>query len=56
MWLAAMAMVCRPDEQKRFTETPAVVTGMPASRAAWRPMFGALWALLPRKQSSTKSF
>ena len=36
--LAAIAMVCRPDEQKRFTETPAVVFGRPASSAAWRPM------------------
>ena len=31
---AAIAMVCRPDEQKRLTETPAVVFGMPASSAA----------------------
>ena len=32
--LAAIAMVCRPEEQKRFTETPAVVFGRPASSAA----------------------
>ena len=25
-------MVCRPDEQKRFTDTPAVVTGQPARK------------------------
>ena len=46
--LAAIAMVCRPDEQKRFTETPPVDFGRPASSAAWRPMFGAPWAQLPR--------
>jgi len=38
----------QPEEQKRFTETPAVVVGRPASSAAWRPMFGAPWAQLPR--------
>ena len=32
--LAAIAMVCRPDEQKRFTDTPAVDFGRPASSAA----------------------
>ena len=31
-------MVCRPEEQKRLTVTPAVVIGRPASSAAWRPM------------------
>ena len=46
--LAAIAMVCSPDEQKRFTETPPVDFGRPASSAAWRPMFGAPWAQLPR--------
>src|ERR1700741_3563803 len=46
--LAAIAMVWRPEEQKRFTETPAVDFGKPASNAAWRPMFGAPWAQLPR--------
>ena len=35
---AAMAMVCRPEEQKRFTVTPAVVTGQPARSAIWRAM------------------
>ncbi len=45
---AAIAMVCRPEEQKRFTETPPVLFGSPASSAAWRPMFGAPWAQLPR--------
>ena len=34
MLFAAIAMVCSPDEQKRFTETPAVDFGMPASSAA----------------------
>ena len=46
--LAAIAMVCRPDEQKRLTDTPAVDFGMPASSAAWRPIFGAPCAQLPR--------
>ena len=32
--LAAIAMVCSPDEQKRFTDTPPVDFGMPASNAA----------------------
>src|SRR3954469_15461772 len=35
---AAMAMVCRPEEQKRFTVTPEVVTGRPARIAIWRAM------------------
>ncbi len=35
----AMAIDCRPDEQKRFTVIPAVVTGRPARRAIWRAMF-----------------
>src|SRR5271169_4557937 len=48
MLLAAIAMVCSPDEQKRFTDTPAVDFGMPASKAAWRPILGAPWAQLPR--------
>ena len=48
MWFAAIAMVCRPDEQKRFTDTPAVVFGMPASSAASRPMLRAPCAQLPR--------
>ena len=30
---AAMAMVCSPEEQKRLTVTPAVVTGSPARKA-----------------------
>src|SRR3954469_1955500 len=39
---AAIAMVCRPDEQKRFTVTPETVTGIPArmadSRATFEPV------------------
>jgi len=31
---AAMAMVCRPDEQKRFTVAPATLSGIPARNAA----------------------
>src|SRR5207248_6783601 len=46
--LAAIAMVCSPDEQKRLTDTPAVDFGRPASNAAWRPMLGAPCAQLPR--------
>src|SRR5215468_8262294 len=45
---AAIAIDCRPDEQKRLIETPAVDFGMPASNAAWRPILGAPWAQLPR--------
>jgi len=41
--LAAIADGLYPDEQKRFTETPAVDFGMPASSAAWRPILGAPW-------------
>src|SRR6266436_4501324 len=46
--LAAIAMVCKPDEQNRFTDTPAVDFGRPASNAAWRPILGAPCAQLPR--------
>src|ERR1700704_6608535 len=48
MLLAAIAMVCSPDEQNRFTDTPAVDFGMPASRAAWRPILDAPCAQFPR--------
>ena len=34
---AAMATVWRPEEQKRLTVAPAVVTGQPAQSAALRP-------------------
>src|SRR5687767_6668125 len=37
-WLAS-AMVCSPDEQKRFTVMPATVFGQPARIAIWRAMF-----------------
>ena len=36
---AAVAMVCRPDEQKRLMVMPDVVTGRPALSAIWRAMF-----------------
>ena len=39
MRCAAMAMVCRPLEQKRLTVTPPTVIGSPARSAAWRAMF-----------------
>ena len=32
-------MVCRPEEQKRFTVMPGTVTGQPARIAIWRAMF-----------------
>jgi hypothetical protein len=35
---AAVAMVCRPDEQKRLMVMPAVVTGQPPRSAIWRAM------------------
>ena len=35
---AAMAIVCRPDEQKRLTVIPDVVTGQPARIAICRAM------------------
>ncbi len=38
MRCAAMAMVCRPDEQKRLTVTPEAVMGRPAFSAIWRAM------------------
>jgi hypothetical protein len=39
MRCAAIAMVCSPDEQNRFTVTPETVTGMPARIADNRAMF-----------------
>src|SRR5690606_17373485 len=36
---AAMAIDCRPDEQKRLIVVPEVVTGQPAQMAARRPIF-----------------
>ncbi len=47
MEFAAIAMVCRPLEQNRLTVTPAVVTGSPASSAAWRPILPAPCETLP---------
>src|SRR5438093_1307255 len=41
---AAIAIACRPDEQRRLTVVPAVVTGSPARSAAWRAMF---WPVAP---------
>src|ERR1700704_57347 len=46
--LAAIAMVCSPEEQKRLTGTPPVDFGVPARRAAGRPTVGAPCAQLPR--------
>ena len=37
-------MVCRPDEQKRFTVAPETVTGGPARIAAMR---ATLWPVVP---------
>ena len=36
MWCAAMAMACRPDEQKRLMVAPPTVTGRPARMAPMR--------------------
>ncbi len=36
---AAIAIVCRPDEQNRLTVTPETVIGQPAISAIWRAMF-----------------
>ena len=38
MRCAAMAIVCRPLEQNRFTVMPLVVIGRPARKAIWRAM------------------
>src|SRR6185436_9413358 len=38
MRCAAMAMVCNPEEQYRFTVMPEVLTGHPARSAIWRAM------------------
>src|ERR1041385_7232708 len=37
-WLAS-AMVCSPEEQRRFTVMPGTVFGQPARTAIWRAMF-----------------
>src|SRR5918992_4297189 len=37
-WLAS-AMVCSPEEQKRFTVMPGTLFGQPARIAIWRAMF-----------------
>src|SRR3954471_17178091 len=39
MRCAASAIVCRPEEQKRFTVIPGTVIGQPARSAIWRAMF-----------------
>ena len=39
MRCAAIAIACRPDEQKRLTVMPDTDTGRPARIAAMRPMF-----------------
>src|SRR5665213_1490215 len=49
-----MAMALRPDEQARFTVTPDVVTGRPASRAAARATLPDA-ATQPETTSSTSS-
>jgi hypothetical protein len=43
MRCAAIAMVCKPDEQKRFTVTPLTVTGRPARNADCRPTVRTFW-------------
>src|SRR5438874_4267539 len=39
MRCAASAIVCSPEEQKRFTVMPGTLTGHPARSAIWRAMF-----------------
>ena len=41
---AAIAIVCNPDEQKRFTVAALAVTGIPALIEAWRATF---WPCAP---------
>ena len=57
--LLACAMVCRPDEQNRFTVTPETLSGIPAFCAIARAMFmpcGPSGKAQPRTRSSTASF
>src|SRR3954452_16207122 len=35
----ASAIVCRPEEQKRFTVIPGTLIGQPARSAIWRALF-----------------
>jgi hypothetical protein len=51
MRCAAIAMACRPDEQKRLTVTPAVVTGSPARSAMPRARCCRRWCL-PAKRAA----
>ena len=55
---AAIEMVCRPDEQKRFTVTPETLTGAPAriaeTRATLEPVVPS-GAAQPRITSSTSA-
>src|ERR1043165_1410736 len=39
MRCAASAIVCKPEEQKRFTVMPGTLCGSPARTAIWRAMF-----------------
>ncbi|MCY1182740.1 hypothetical protein D9M73_233140 [compost metagenome] len=56
IWLAAMAMACRPEEQKRLRVMPAVPVPRRDSTATLRPMLKP-WApsleAAPTMQSST---
>src|SRR5262245_19408111 len=54
----AAAMVCRPDEQKRFTVWPGTLSGRPARSAARRATFspcGPSGTAQPRITSSTSA-
>src|SRR5512140_1077725 len=58
MRCAAIAIACRPDEQKRLMDTPVVVTGKPARSAATRatlPPVVPSSAAAPRITSSTSA-
>src|SRR6185369_12549578 len=55
---AAIAMACRPEEQKRLTVVPPVVTGRPARSAIWRAMLPPVvpsGSAQPMRTSSTSA-
>ena len=56
IWLAAIAMELRPEEQARLIEVAGTVTGSFESTTAWRPMLpdcSPIWRPTPRITSST---
>ena len=58
IWLDAMAMDCRPDEQKRLIVMPAVVIGSldrTTAKRARLPSCSPVWLAAPTTTSSTSS-